>query len=283
MSYSELKDTTLNDIYLENLKYGLMVGEIVQFPIELSTEAQDFLKVMPCDGGTYDPILKSELASVISDYYGSSGSLYKVPNLISDTIKTSNNTHFHIRGRNNQTIQIDNSILGNNVLQTDNICSHSHNMDANHSVSTNLTTNFSTSNGYDTLDLNGGINFDYSNMVLPTEVNAYFNTTRQAIPSSITLLNSNSEDSQTEGGGNRAYNSHSHDSITPTNANFHANNNITYNGSNSCTLYTPPNTSVDFQYGSISQQVALNATTSGSESYILKTSYIFYYICYESS
>ena len=116
---SSLFDTT--DLSLVNLFYfnnhnnhpvDLLVGEIIIWPTD-NNYPKGFLL---CDGGQYSTTEYNELYDIIGSIYGSGTGTFKVPDF----------RNKHIRGGNMQgTIQFGQA-SGNNIIASDNLPSHTH-------------------------------------------------------------------------------------------------------------------------------------------------------------
>ena len=264
MTVSQFTNLSLNDVYANQLKANILVGEIVQFPIKLDQSICNILKLMLCDGSTYDPNSYTALNSVISNKYGSSGSLHRVPNLMTDTITANTHNYFNLKGRENYN-QIANSISGNNSIGNNHL-PHSHNMDSNHQVTTNMANNFDTSTGYDVHGLSG---FRIANTTGASVGLPNFNNTAN-IKSHIDFGNSNFQNSQDINPASEGYPEHSHSRIDPSDTTkLIAGSSYTRTTAQDV-FYTPPSPNKTFQYQSIDTDVTLNGTPARSIHIFLK-------------
>lgn len=298
MTISSFNDISLNDIYLVSIKKYLLVGEIILFPVLLTSQQRNNLGVLLCDGDEYNPFTYPDLSNIISNDYGESASgNFLLPNLISPSVSTNTGNHYYLRGRANMN-QISTNIISNNKILENMLPSHNHNLSFNTGSNVNSCYNSSDSNvKFNTGSLNQYIipNTNSINSSIDYQKQSSFNFISTSVE---TQQDSDQNPLFTNEGGNGSNTGHNNSNrrslhhqgdlnhqigIDTVNTPFNTTNAINFNLVQNDTKQIA---SVSGQSVTLTDSLTSNTTknvpnTTNHDNFFLKTNYGYYYICVE--
>lgn len=112
---------------------SILIGEIVQFPKQLSASVTSKFNLHECDGYYFNPVSFPQLHNIIGYNFGTASNGYPLlPDLTQNNTENNLNNKYFLRGRSNfVNDKSNNGVSSQNVINNNMLPSHKHNVDYN--------------------------------------------------------------------------------------------------------------------------------------------------------
>jgi hypothetical protein len=253
---------------------SILIGEIVQFPKQLSATVTSKLNLRLCNGDDFNPFSFPDLSAIIGHDFGtdSINSNPLLPNLIQSNTESNLGNKYFLRGRNDfYNDSGNNNVASQNLIANNMLPSHKHNVDYNINDTYQNPSSITLKNSN-----NDNLSISFSNNHLTTAIQYNQNYRNYTIAN-----NSDNANRRTGEADRRIANSgHSH-SLQSNNRLFIQYQSKSININNQYALSQFTNLSINtgnIYLGSSSTQLNhFNHSGSGND-YTMNTKYVFYYI-----